>query len=227
MTKEEKAVYNREWRKHNPGYDKEYYAKNKEKIREATRKRNRENPEKKKEAQRKFDAANPTYKKEYYVKNSEKIKKKSRRYHAENTEKIRKTKRVFYLKNSESEKEKAKRWRAENPDKAKKGFQEWRRNNPEKFITNRKRQASLRRTLGFVPLNEPFAGCHAHHINQEEVIYLPVDLHRSISHSVTQNYGMEEINKLAFQYLKKTTPQTILTKKEVFAYVSPQENPGL
>lgn len=65
-----------------------------------------------------------------------------------------------------------------------------------------KRGKAKRRQLGFIPLNKLFEGCEGHHINIEQVIYIPQKLHRSVWHSVLQNINMDKINKLAFDYLK-------------------------
>ena len=77
----------------------------------------------------------------------------------------------------------------------------WRQLNPEKVKIMEKKHDAKRRTLGFVPLNSPFEGCDGHHINQSDVIYIPRELHRSISHNQATGRGMEKINALACQYL--------------------------
>ena len=59
-----------------------------------------------------------------------------------------------------------------------------------------------KRKLGFEPLNEPFEGCEAHHVDKKRIIYIPKKLHRSIYHNVWTGEGMEEINKLAFEFLE-------------------------
>ena len=50
-------------------------------------------------------------------------------------------------------------------------------------------------------LNEKFKGSNAHHMSFNIVIYIPVELHRHITHSLKSNYGMVEMNLLALQYL--------------------------
>ena len=50
-------------------------------------------------------------------------------------------------------------------------------------------------------LNKKFKGAEGHHINKNDIIYIPKELHKSILHSVTQDKNMEEINKLAIEYL--------------------------
>ena len=62
-------------------------------------------------------------------------------------------------------------------------------------------QAKRKRALCFEPLNEPFEGAHAHHVTKSVVIFIPEDLHRSVSHNIFTGKGMEEINKAAFEWL--------------------------
>ena len=77
----------------------------------------------------------------------------------------------------------------------------WQKANPEKVSVIRRTSGFKRRRLGFVPMNNPFEGCEAHHINQNDVIYMPKKLHRSISHNVWTGKNMEQINTLAGQYV--------------------------
>lgn len=67
----------------------------------------------------------------------------------------------------------------------------------------RRKQYATRKGLGFNTLNNPFPNCEGHHLNYEDVIFIPYELHRSISHSVTQNRNMHEINTLAIDYYWK------------------------
>jgi predicted transcriptional regulator len=69
-------------------------------------------------------------------------------------------------------------------------------------VTIRKFHAR-RRLLGFVALNELFPGAEAHHVDNEQIIYLPHDLHRSIYHRQTDGYGMAKINAVAYNFLFK------------------------
>lgn len=62
---------------------------------------------------------------------------------------------------------------------------------------------SRRRALGHVPLNEYFEGSEPHHIDREHVIFIPYELHHSLWHSLNKPESMIEINRLAFDYLKK------------------------
>jgi hypothetical protein len=56
------------------------------------------------------------------------------------------------------------------------------------------------RNLGFEPLNKPFEGAEAHHIDNNQVLYIPKSLHRSIKHCLENGKNMQEINTLAVQW---------------------------
>lgn len=79
----------------------------------------------------------------------------------------------------------------------------WQKNHPQKV-----REIALRcdnkrkRNLGFNPLNKPFDGAVAHHINKTDVIYVPGELHKSVSHCLETGLNMNEINKCAINFLK-------------------------
>lgn len=60
--------------------------------------------------------------------------------------------------------------------------------------------AKRKRKLGFVPLNDPFENSDGHHLDKEFVLYIPTELHRSISHNVFTGKNMEKINILAIEF---------------------------
>ena len=64
-----------------------------------------------------------------------------------------------------------------------------------------RKQNSEHRQLGFKSLNKPFPGSVGHHIDEEYIIHIPEELHRSIKHSVRTGKGMEAINTIAFRYI--------------------------
>jgi hypothetical protein len=67
----------------------------------------------------------------------------------------------------------------------------------------KRKQKAKRRLLGFVSLNKSFTGCEGHHVDNERVIYMPKELHRSIYHRQTDGRGMAEINAVAYNFLFK------------------------
>lgn len=52
-----------------------------------------------------------------------------------------------------------------------------------------------------IKLNSRFKGCEGHHLTSGAIIYLPVDLHKSIWHNRKSGQGVKEINEVAFNYL--------------------------
>lgn len=58
-----------------------------------------------------------------------------------------------------------------------------------------------RRKLGFNAINNWFLGSHGHHINHNDVILIPADIHGSIVHKLNEPNTMKIINKIAFDYL--------------------------
>lgn len=79
---------------------------------------------------------------------------------------------------------------------------QWKEGNHERWLELQKANiAKRKRNLGFEPLNEYFEGAEAHHINKEEIIYIPRELHKSTSHRQGDWDSMLAMNKLAFQYL--------------------------
>lgn len=70
--------------------------------------------------------------------------------------------------------------------------------------TEARKRASLKnRCRGFIPLNEYFKDSRNHHIDRDHIIYLPKELHdpKFIIHSYYTWKGMDEQNKVAFNYL--------------------------
>ena len=50
-------------------------------------------------------------------------------------------------------------------------------------------------------MNEPFEGCHRHHILEDVIIHIPMELHRHIKHNIKIGENMREMNTLAVQYV--------------------------
>lgn len=57
-----------------------------------------------------------------------------------------------------------------------------------------RRNAKRRQLFGFIPHNIPHKNFHGHHIDFNHVIFIPKELHISISHSVINNKNMDIIN---------------------------------
>ncbi len=62
------------------------------------------------------------------------------------------------------------------------------------------RKSSKRRELGHTPLNKPFKGSDGHHINLNDVIYIPEEYNK-IQHNVRTGKNMDIINAYAYFFL--------------------------
>lgn len=52
-----------------------------------------------------------------------------------------------------------------------------------------------------IHINDPFIGCHGHHITKSIIINIPAELHTHIKHNLKTGNNMGEINILALQYI--------------------------
>ena len=175
-------------------YNKDYYLANKEKIKADKKTYYRANVEKIKTDKKAYYLANTkklnVYSNAYHIANAEKISTCEKAYYFANTEKIKVDKKAYYLANKERLSVYSKAY-----------FQ-----TPAGKQANRKVRAK-RRQFGFIPLNDYFKGSEGHHIDRERVIYIPKELHKSISHSLWQNRNMEAINARALEFLKTNALQ--------------------
>jgi len=71
-------------------------------------------------------------------------------------------------------------------------------------LAHKKSKVKRYRNLDFIPLNKPFEGSEAHHIDKDRVIYIPKEIHQSIRHNVWTGRNMVLINNLAYDYLLET-----------------------
>jgi hypothetical protein len=116
---------------------------------------------------------------------------------------FKKIKKNWQSKNLDRQAIASQKYRDSNPDyKIYKML--WRKNNPDKVKPmDAKQNAQRRRELGYKLLNTFSVGCVGHHIDKENVIYIPETIHRSIRHSVIRNENMDVINAIALTYLDK------------------------
>ena len=127
-------------------------------------------------------------------KDKEKRKECNKRYYQKHKKEINKKQHEYYLKNS---------------GKLLKRQKQQRQKYPEKQRELHRKDHSKYRGLDFNPLNEPFKGCVAHHINTKDVIYIPNEMHRSIPHCLNTRQGMAEINTLAIRFYLKQLQEAI------------------
>ena len=145
------------------------------------------------------------YMKQYYLDHCEQMKKNHRQWQKDNHKHCNEYKKQFYKDNPEYTKrhnEYQEQWYKENREYRIQCAEQWRINNPEKIRVIAKRIKNKRkRNLGFNPLNEYFKGSASHHINWNDIIYMPIKIHQSIFHCLETGRNMEKINKLAMAYM--------------------------
>jgi hypothetical protein len=129
------------------------------------------------------------YKKQYYEKNKKQIIAHIKQYYKENREQVLAREKQRYKNNKKRITARVKQYHKDNPEK-------------------QKIKKAKRRELGFNLLNEKFPGSVAHHINKDDVIYIPELLHKNMPHCFKTGKNMERINKIAMMYLKNKINQT-------------------
>jgi hypothetical protein len=139
-----------------------------------------------KEEQRKINkhASNKTWQKANPEKYHESKKKSHKTWYKANLEKLRAISKAQYKTNLDKVRAKNKAWAKANPEK-KKAF-----------------KAKRKRELGYTPMNEYFEGSDGHHIDKNNVIFIPKDLHKSIPHRQEKPKSMYKINLIAWDYLE-------------------------
>lgn len=66
------------------------------------------------------------------------------------------------------------------------------------------RQTNKRRGLGHLFINKSFEGSEGHHLDNDYILYIPKELHRSIPHNLTSGKNMELINLKAMEWIMNT-----------------------
>lgn len=164
-------------------YKKQYHINNKEHENEYSKRYNQEHKGEIREYSKQWRIDNKEYQKQYYLDNKEQISKQQKQRYIDNPEK-RGYDKQYRIDNKEQIKEVKKQYRQTETCKA----------------TNR-RSHSKRRSLGFLPLNEPFDGCEGHHISENFIIYIPKEVHKCLYHSIWTWQNMEQMNKSAIEFV--------------------------
>lgn len=118
-------------------YDKRYYEKNLERIKEKQRKKYINNRERYLKYQKEYRGKNiekvKEYREKYYKENLEKIKEYNKEYRGKNPEKVKKGKRKEYIKNREKYLKHSKEYRKTHKEEVRQWGKEWRRENSERI----------------------------------------------------------------------------------------------
>jgi len=148
------------------------------------------------------------YRRIYYQKN----KGYYRKYWEEHKEEKKEHNKRYYQKNKEKKKEYYRQHR-EKYLIAMKKYQDTHKEQyviaTKKYLQSPKGKENItmhnnkRRKKGFTSFNKYFVDSEAHHINNNEVIYIPKELHRSVYHNLNTGRGMFMINLIARNWLKE------------------------
>ena len=150
------------------------------------------------------------YNKEYRILNEEKIKEYFKEYYIENKKryadnykehKIEKKNynKKYHYEHKEERNEYHRKYKANNPEKIK----QWIKNNPEKIAQYNAKHGKF----GFNPINDWFKNSNYHHLHidgdHDIGIFIPTELHRSVSHRNYDKESMNKINKAAFEWYEE------------------------
>lgn len=142
---------------------------------------------------------------------------KQKQYRADHKEEIVIQKKQYYLKNREDQKQyylrnkkNRKQYNLKNREEIAIYLKQYRSDNKEQIAIQRKQYNKLHPEIAHAhrcrrhgwgtpkPINEHFEGSHLHHLHiandHQKCIYIPADLHRSISHAHNKSETMFEIN---------------------------------
>ena len=135
--------------------------------------------------------------KKYYLKHVEENKIQCKAYREKNIINLSENSKVYYKENKKELLEKQKiRYRL-HKEQIIEQVKKYRHSEKGKEI--HKRQTHERRELGFNSLNKLIDGieCDAHHINENDVIYIPTIIHQKIPHNLKTGKNMKLINSIA------------------------------
>jgi hypothetical protein len=180
------------------------------------------NPEKFKESQKKWVKNNSDklreYSREWVKNNPEKHNESVKKYRKTNPDKCKEASKKWQNNNLDKYKELQKKWRDNNPDKIRESKKNWIKNNPDKHRVSSKKHQDKRRNLESELINKWFVGSEGHHIDKENVIYVPKELHRSVFHNNFTGRNMNIINNLVFEWIEQNQPELI---EEIHEEVTP------
>jgi hypothetical protein len=161
-----------------------------------------------------------------YQNHKEEYKVHNKKRYQENPEHFKKYSKQYYLDHPEKCKENNKKWYDENKEKSLTTTIKWQKNHPEKTketrliagrkhiktskgkLSKSKSIAKRHRNLGYEIINNIFPNSHGHHINKDQVIFIPSELHLAhYGHRLDRPETMIKINRVAFKYLTNDIKQ--------------------
>ena len=141
----------------------------------------------------------------WYVNHKEEMSAWGKKRNIEHGEELKIYQAAYYVANKERRTVQIAVWQKANADLIRTAEKAWIALHPEQMRAKRRKAHAKRRVLAFVPLNLPFAGSEAHHIDKEHVVFIPKELHKSVSHDIWVGRNMEQINALAMRWLVESS----------------------
>jgi len=137
-------------------------------------------------------------------KDQEKRRKAQQRYEERNRAKRIEAQRIYKENNKEKSRESQHKYRLANKEKINKYHRRWCKTPTGRLCKQQSR--NKRRALKFIPLNEYFEDSEAHHINDNEVVYIPKELHEQYPHNHKKIETMVVINAAVVRWLQSIYP---------------------
>ncbi len=171
-------------------YCKQYKESNREQVLEKKKQYRQQNKKKVYLQQKNWYSNHPEFKeqkKQYYQENKECISKQRKKYRQDNKEKITKQKKHYSLNNRKNISEQKRKYYK----------------TPRGKVTINKSISKRKHNLGYNVLNPQdvanpkYVG---HHLDKENVLFIPEEIHKSVSHSVLKNKNMEIINSKCYNW---------------------------
>lgn len=201
-----KEVETEEEKEHKRQYNRYYYQSNIKKIKEQKkgyRIDHREEIQKKGKQRYQNNKKEILYKqRQYDIAHPEQKKERGKKWYIENREEELERVHNRYQNNKEEILVKQNQYNKEHADEIRKRQKQYYKT-PEGKLTKKKAFNKRERELGYAVLNpQDVLENVGHHLDKINVINIPGELHRSISHSVFTEKNLNEINIRAWDYLE-------------------------
>lgn len=166
--------------------------------------------------------------KEKHKLNPERYREYARKNYQIHRDEIIERNKDYWYRTIDKRHQKQKEWREANAERHREAASEWYYNHRKHVLTRMKerletpegkearrrvrqsptyRQKDIirvnkrKREMGFIPLNTKFENSEAHHVDINNVIYIPEDIHKFIPHSQNNIESMNNINIIAFDFM--------------------------
>lgn len=172
-------------------YMKAYYQTHREEMKSKSKANYWANPEK-----------SSTRSKARHLTHREEDNARSKARHLTHREEDNAKRKVCHLVHREEDNAKSKVRYWANPEESRAKQKAWCQANPDAHRIIAARTHAKRRELRTdCVLNEPFSDSHLHHLTKSICLFVPIELHQSISHNIWTGHGMDAINRAVCLWL--------------------------